>query len=91
MTIAVKVALNPSTTNQYYGSVTQVRFNSLPNNKFLDLSKLKSYGEDKINVSEKLEFVLKFIENIVGKGLNAGYLQFHLCPQCFQKVLSQNY
>ena len=41
---------------------------SLPNNKTLDLSKLKTYAEDKINVTEKLKFVIGRVENIVGKG-----------------------
>ena len=29
------------------------------------------------------------VENIVGKGQNAGYQYFLLFPQCFQKPLSQ--
>ena len=45
---------------------------SLPNNKILDWSKLKAYA-DKINVTEKLQFLLGRVENIVGKGENAGY------------------
>ena len=40
----------------------------------------------KINVTEKLKFVLRRVENIVGKGENAGYQHFLLFPQCFQKV-----
>ena len=32
--------------------------NSLPNNKILDRSKLKAFADDKINVIEKLKFVL---------------------------------
>ena len=32
--------------------------NSLPNNKIFDLSKLKAFANDKINVTEKLKFVL---------------------------------
>ena len=48
-------------------------FNSLPNDNFLDRSKLKGLADDKINVSEKLKFILGMIENIVGKAENAGY------------------
>ena len=57
-----------------------LRLNSLPHNKILDQSKLKAFADDKINVTEQLNFVSGKAENIVGKGENAGY------QQCFQKV-----
>ena len=60
------------------------RLNSLPYDKFLDWSKLKRFADDKINVTENLIFVLGQVENIVGKGENAGYQHFLLFPQCFQ-------
>ena len=60
--------------------------NSLPNNKILDWSKFKTFADDAINVTEKLKFVLGRVENIVGKGENAGYQQFLLLPQGFQKA-----
>ena len=41
-----------------------------------------------MNVTEKLKFVLGGVENIVGKGENAGYQHFLLFPQCFQKAFS---
>ena len=53
-------------------------FNSLPNNKFLDWSKLKAFVNDKINATEKFNFVLGRVENIVEKGENAGYQHFLL-------------
>ena len=63
--------------------------NSLPNDKFLDLFKLKAFADDKINVNEDLKFVSGRIEN-VGQGENAGYQHgnqhFLLCPQCFQNA-----
>ena len=37
-------------------------------------------------MSEKLKFGLGRVENIVGKGENAGYQHFLLFPQCFQKA-----
>ena len=46
--------------------------NSLPNNKILAWSKLKAFVDDKINMTQKLKFVLERIENIVEKGENAG-------------------
>ena len=63
------------------------RINSLPNIKILALSKLKA--EDKINLTHKLEFDFERVENIVGKGENAGYQHFLLFPQCFQSFLSR--
>ena len=33
-----------------------------------------------------MKFVLKMVENIVGKGENAGYKHFLLFPQYFQKT-----
>ena len=53
-------------------------FNSLPNDKILDLYKLKAFADDKINVSEKSKFLLERIENIVITSI------FFLFPQCFQ-------
>ena len=64
-------------------------FNSLPNNKFLDWSKLKAFVDDKLNLAEKLKFDLGQVENIVGRGENAGYQHFLLFPQCFQKASFQ--
>ena len=59
--------------------------NSLPSYKFLDWFKLKVIANNTINVGEKLKFALGRVENIVGKGENAGYQQFLLFTQCFEK------
>ena len=61
-------------------------FNSLPNDKIQDWLKLKAFADNKITVIEKLKIVLGRVENIVGKGENAGYQHFLLFPQCFQKT-----
>ena len=45
--------------------------NSLPNDKILDLAKLKEFAGNKINVTQKLKFVLRRVENIVRKWENA--------------------
>ena len=58
--------------------------NSLPNNRILNWSKLKAFANDKINMAKKLKFVLRRVENVMGKGENAGYQHFLLFPQCFQ-------
>ena len=59
-------------------------FNSVPNDKILDWFKLKAFAHNKINVTEKLKFVMRRVENIVEKGENAGFQHFLLFPQCFQ-------
>ena len=75
MTLAVKVTLNPNTTNQP----------TLPNAKILDQSKLKALADETINVNKKLKLVLGRVENILGKAENAGYQHFLLLSKCFQK------
>ena len=42
-------------------------FNSLPNNKFLDWSKLKAFADEKFNITQTLKFVLGRVENFVRK------------------------
>ena len=71
-------------------------FNSLPNNKFLDWSNLKAFSVDKINVAEKLKFILQRVGNIVRKGENADYnvlkspvFQGHLKSGLFGKDLKK--
>ena len=62
-------------------------WHSLPNDKFLDWSTLKALADDKINLTEKLKFVLGPVENIMGRGENAGY-QFSISHNAFKKLLS---
>ena len=59
---------------------------SVPNDKILDWSKLKAFADEKLIVTEKLKFGMERVENIVGKGENAGYHDFLHIPQCFQKT-----
>ena len=61
-------------------------FNSLPNDKILDLSEFKAFANDKIILTQKLKFVSGRVENIVGKRENSGYQRFLLFPECFQKL-----
>ena len=46
----------------------------LPNNIIFDMSKLTAFADDKIIVTKK--FTFGRVENIVGKGENAGYQHF---------------
>ena len=60
--------------------------NSLPNDKILDRSKLKTFTGDNIKVLKMMIFVFDKAENIVEKGENAGNQHFLLFPQCFQRA-----
>ena len=72
-----------------YGPVWNSVFNSLPNDKILDRLKFKAIADNKTNVSKKLKFVLGRVEDIVGKGENAGQQHFLLFSQCFEKASLQ--
>ena len=52
--------------------------NSLPHDKILKVMQLKALAEDKINVAKMMISVSDEVENIVGKGENAGYQHFLL-------------
>ena len=60
-------------------------FNPLPNNRFRDQSNLEAFADDILNVVQITICVTDCVENIMGKGENAGYQHFLLFPQCFQK------
>ena len=61
---------------------------TLPNDRILDLSILKAFADDNLDVNQKLKFALGRVENIMWKGENAGYQHFLLFPKCFQKASS---
>ena len=60
------------------------RVNPLPDDKILLLSKLKAFADNLI-VAEMVQFFCDRVRNIVGKGENAGYQRFLLCPTMFSK------
>ena len=47
-------------------------FNPLPNDRILDLSKLKAFAEDNLIVNQILKFAIGRLENIVGTRENDG-------------------
>ena len=53
-------------------------FNSLPNDKILDLSKLKALADNKINVTEKLKIIFGTVENIVKKGESVFFFSYYV-------------
>ena len=52
-------------------------FNSLPDHKILALSKFKAFDNGNFNVAQMVQFFSDRVENIVGKGENAGYLTMY--------------
>ena len=61
----------------------------LPNNKILALSNLKAFADSMSNVAKMMISVFDRVENIVGKGENAGYQHYHhflLFPLCLQNA-----
>ena len=71
MTLAVKVALNPNTTNQpFYPFISNPDFcwplfaNFLLNDKILDESKFIAFADDKIIFTQKLKFVMERVETL---------------------------
>ena len=57
-------------TPSYFSQILQV--NSLPNDKILDVTKLKAIADDKSNVTKMMISLFDRVENTVGKGENAG-------------------
>ena len=51
-----------------------------------NLSRLKAFADDKLDVAEMMISVSFQVENNVGKGENAGDQHFLLFSQCFQKA-----
>ena len=60
--------------------------NHYQTNFFLGLSISKAFADDKIKVTENLNYVLRGIENIVEKGEHAGYQHILRFTQCFLKA-----
>ena len=65
-----------------------VFFHPLQDDKIFGLPKLKSFADDKSNVTQNIKVVFHKIDNIVGKEENGGYQHFLLFPQCFPKAFS---
>ena len=57
-----------------------------PKGKIINWARFNAFAEEIINLAKKLKFILGRVENILGKGENAGYQHFLLFPHCFQKL-----
>ena len=62
--------------------------NPLPNDKILDMTKLKAFADDKLNFAKMMIALLNRGKNIVGKGESTGNQHFLLFPQRFPKPSS---
>ena len=83
--VRVQKTLWEKEKNAGYHLFSSLFLTSYQTTKIFDWTKLKAFADDKINVNGKLKFWFGRVENIVGKGENAGYQHFLLFPQCFQK------
>ena len=62
--------------------------NLLPKNKIFDVTKLKAFADEKLNVAKMTISLFYRVRNTVEKGENADYQHFLLFPQCFLKPSS---
>ena len=60
----------------------QWSLNSLPNNKKLDITKLKAFSGNKLHIAKMTISVFDRVKNTVGKGENAGYQHSVFQPGC---------
>ena len=60
-----------------------------PNDKILDLTKLKAFADDKLNLTKVIMSVFDRVENIVGKGEIACTSNFSFSRNVFTRLLSQ--
>ena len=60
----------------------------LPNDKILNVTKLKAFAEDKLIIVKMMISLYNRVENTGGKGENAGHQHFFLYPQHFPKPSS---
>ena len=73
-------------------TTTNYLFNFSPNDKILDWTILKDLADDKINVTQKLNFILGMAENTWwGKEKNTGYQHFPLFHNVFKRLLSRGH
>ena len=60
-------------------------FNPLPEDRILDLSKLKAFADNKLKMIQMAKFVPDTIENIVGKRRKCWLPAFSSFPSMFSK------
>ena len=66
--------------------INEMWLNPCPNGTFFRWTKFKAFADDAFGVAKLIISVFYRVENIVGKGENAGYQHFFPFPQYFQKA-----
>ena len=69
-------------------SLSLALINPLPNDKILDVTKLKAFADDKLKVAKMRISLIDRVENTMEKGENAVHQHFLLFPLCFPKPSS---
>ena len=90
----IKVTFNLSSANAFDLDLSKFLcffFKELTRDKNYALSKLKASAVNKFDIAKMLISVFHRVENIVGKGENAGYQQFLLFPQSFWRFPSKGH
>ena len=54
----------------------RMHINPSPDNKILALSESNAFADDNFSVAQMMQYFFDRVENIVGKGENAGYQHF---------------
>ena len=62
-------------------------FNSLPNDKILDCSKLKAFADNNLYIAQMMIYVFDRVENIVEKGKKCWLPAFSPFPTMFSIAL----
>ena len=75
--------------NVFYLFIDNLHINSLPNNKILNVTRLKAFADDKFSVAKVMISLFDKIQNIVRKGENAGYQHFLLSHNVYNRLLLQ--
>ena len=79
------MSANPNGVNQSRYFLSSEDVTILPNHKFLDMTTLKAFADDKLNVDKRTISLCDRVESTVGKEENAGYQHFLLFA--FQSLL----
>ena len=70
-----------------FSTLSKTEINALLNDKILDVTKLKTFTNEKLNVTKLRISLFGRVENITGKGEYAGYQHFLVLPQYFPRVM----
>ena len=67
------------------------QYNPLTNDKILDMTKLKAFADEKLNIAWMTISLFNRIENTVEKGENVDYQHFSFPHSVFQSLLLQGH